>query len=65
VELIGPVALVAEQQRVEPSVQEDLDVAANLIDESLHTFVVIEQWSPGQRRDVRHGDEGLVNAGEN
>ena len=52
----GPVVLVAEQHGVDAFVDEDLEVAAHVVDRALDARRGVVQRRAGQRRHVRHRD---------
>ena len=57
-EQVGAVVLVAEEHAVDALLDEDLEIAAYVVDRALHARGSVVERRPGQRGDVRHRDHG-------
>jgi hypothetical protein len=59
-ELVGPVVLVAEEDRVEPRAEQRVHVPADASDRAGQACLGVVQRRPRQRGDVRHRDQRLA-----
>ena len=59
-QLVGPVVLVAEEDRVEPRVEQHVHVPADGRDRAGEAGVGVVERRPWQGRDVRHRDQRLA-----
>ena len=57
-EQVRPVVLVAEQHGVHALLDEDLEVAADVVDGALEAGLGVVERRAGQRRHVGHRDHG-------
>ena len=63
-QLVRAVAFVAEEDRVEPGPREELDISSHGLDDRPGTPGLVVQRRSGQRRQVCHRDDGLVDPEE-